>query len=329
MPPEVLAAMARHRAEVSVLLDQISDDVLAAWVRAWSDIEAELLREWPESRILQRRRLEQAKRMAGARIIEAVEATGVTLSARARAMVERGLWEQPELIAAQLPAEAQVSILRPPGAEVDAMVARVQQQVTARTVALSAEATAAMRRSLVLGVAKGENPRDTARRMVTQARGAFEGGLHRAQVIARTEMITAHRDAAELAHRTSADVLKGWVWWAQLGPRTCPSCIAQHGQLHDLDTPGPLDHQQGRCARVPVTKTWEELGFAGVPEPPRPPVESGPDWLARQPESVQRSVLGPKRFEAWKAGDYPPEMWSIRKESADWRPSYHVGPVPD
>src|SRR5699024_8043912 len=143
------------------------------------------------------------------RITEAVEATGATLTGRARAMIERGMREQPELIAAQMPPQMQPSMIRPPGPEVDAMVARVQQQITARTLALSAEATQSMNRALVLGIAKGENPRETARRMVTQAQGVFNGGLQRAQVIARTEMVTAHRDAAELAHRASADVLKG------------------------------------------------------------------------------------------------------------------------
>ena len=326
MPPEVLAELARHRAEVSRMLDQISDEVLATWVRAWSDIEAELLREWPDSRIMQRRRLEQARRMAAARIIEAVEATGVTLAARARAMIERGMWEQPELIAAQMPPQLHATLIRPPGVEVDLMVARVQQQITARTYELSAEATQAMNRALVLGVAKGENPRDTARRMVEQARGAFNGGLNRAQVIARTEMIDAHRDAAEASQNANADVLAGWEWHAQLGPRTCPSCIAQHGRLHDLDEPGPLDHQQGRCARVPVTKTWAELGFPGIEEP-RPRTQTGQEWFEQQPESVQRSILGPKRYEAWLEGDYPPEAWSVRKTTDGWRDSFHVGPV--
>ena len=318
--------MARHRAEVSRMLDQISDEVLATWVRAWSDIEAELLREWPASRAGQRRRLEQARRMAAARVIEAVEATGVTLTASARSMIERGMWEQPYLIAPQLPPQLHATLIRPPGVEVDLMVARVQQQITARTYELSAEATAAMRRALVLGVAKGENPRETARQMVAQARDAFNGGLNRAQVIARTEMIDAHRGAAEASQNANADVLAGWEWHAQLGPRTCPSCIAQHGRLHDLDEPGPLDHQQGRCARVPVTKTWAELGFPGIEEP-RPRTQTGQEWFEQQPESVQRSILGPKRYEAWLEGDYPPEAWSVRKTTDGWRDSFHVGAV--
>lgn len=44
MTPETLAALARQRETVGRMLATISDDVLAAWVRAWYDIERELLR---------------------------------------------------------------------------------------------------------------------------------------------------------------------------------------------------------------------------------------------------------------------------------------------
>ena len=326
MPPETLAALARQREIVGRMLATISDDVLAAWVRAWDDIERELLRIDPTlSARERRRRLEQAKRLAGGRILDAATTMNVTLTANARVLIERGLLEQPELIATQLPPGVTVDLIRPPGAEVDLMVRRTTEQITARTYALSVEATAVMNRALVLGQAAGDNPREVARRMIQQARDGFNGGIARAQVIARTEMIDAHRGAAEASQNANHEVLEGWVWWAQLGPRTCPSCVEQHGRLHRLDEPGPLDHHQGRCARVPRTKTWAELGY-DVPET-RPPIESGHDWFNRQPEHVQRSVLGPKRFEAWQAGDYPPDAWSVRRSTTGWRPSFHVGPV--
>lgn len=326
MPPETLAALARQREVVGRMLATISDDVLAAWVRAWDDIERELLRIDPTlSARERRRRLEQAKRLAGGRILDAAATMNVTLTANARVMIERGLWEQPELIATQLPPGVTVELVRPPGAEVDLMVRRTTEQITARSYALAVEATEVMNRALVLGQAAGDNPRDAARRMIQQARDGFNGGIARAQVIARTELIDIHRQAAEASQNANADVLAGWVWWAQLGPRTCPSCVDQHGKLHPLDEPGPLDHHQGRCARVPRTKTWAELGY-DVPET-RPAVETGRDWFNRQPEGVQRSVLGPKRFEAWQAGDYPPDAWSVRRSATGWRPSYHVGPV--
>ena len=327
MPPETVAALARQREIVGRMLATISDDVMAAWVRAWYDIERELARIDPNlSARERRRRLEQTRRLASDRILDAAATMNVTLTSNARVLIERGLWEQPELIATQLPPGATINLVRPPGAEVDLMVRRTTEQITARSYALAVEATDVMNRALVLGQSAGDNPRDAARRMIQQAGDAFNGGIARAQVIARTEMIDAHRGAAEASQNANTDVLAGWVWWAQLGPRTCASCIEQHGQLHPLDEPGPLDHHQGRCARVPRTKTWAELGF-DVPET-RPTVESGLDWFNRQPENVQREVLGPSRFNAWKAGEYPPDAWSVRRSVDGWRDSFHVGKLP-
>jgi len=74
-----------------------------------------------------------------------------------------------------------------------------------------------------------------------------------------------------------------------------------------------------------VTRSWKELGF-DIPHPPRT-APTGPEWLAKQPEKVQRAVLGPKRYQAWKNGTYPPESWAVRRSTTGWRDSFVVGPV--
>lgn len=307
------------------MLAAISDEILAVWVRAWNDIEAELLTEWPgwtERRI----QLEEARRVAAQKVIQAAEETGVILTQNARAMIERGLWEQPMLLEPQLPPELRASILFPPAGEVDRMVERVTQQITATTYVLSVEASEAVRRSLVLGLAGGENPREVARRMIEMVEGPFNGGVARAQVIARTEMIDAHRDATKLAQDANADILQGWYWYTNLDLRTCPSCVEQHGKLHPLDQPGPLDHQQGRCARLPAVKPWRELGI-DVDGPPGPDIGDGHSWFLNLTPDQQRQVLGPKRYDAWLAGDYPMNVWSVRRSTEGWRDSFGVGPV--
>lgn len=53
---------------------------------------------------------------------------------------------------------------------------------------------------------------------------------------------------------------------------------------------------------APETKTMAELGIPGVEDGPRLNVEPGPDVFARQPQSVQRQVLGPAKFQAWSDG---------------------------
>lgn len=118
----------------------------------------------------------------------------------------------------------------------------------------------------------------------------------------------------------------------------CPSCISHHGELHPLDDPGPLDHHQGRCSRLPVTKTWGQLGYPDIDEPPTALDEdAGYQWFQNQSETMQKNILGPKRYDAWTGGRYPVDDWTIRKHHwsrdengnpvQDWRDSYHVGPV--
>lgn len=329
MPPETLALLAEHRATVGRMLTDITDDVLAAWVRAWSEIEQELiqLRSFTGTATA-RVQLERARDRAAEAILDASFEMNVSLTQNARVMLERGLWEQPQLIASQLPAGADITLLRPPSRELDLIVQRTTEQITARSWALSQDATAAMHRALTTGMAAGVGPARVAERIIEAAQTAFDGGLARAMVIARTEMIDAHRIGAELSQQANTDVLAGWYWWAQLGPRTCPSCIEQHGRLHPIDEPGPLDHHQGRCARVPKTRSWRELGF-DIDEPNIRAPQDGQAWFRTQPETVQRNILGPKRYEAWKAGDYPRERWSVRRTTDGWRPSYHVGPLPN
>ena len=307
----------RQRAAIAELIDEASDEVLLMWARAWTDLRAEIEAEL--ARRGEAAMLTYSADYAGQRLIELGERSAGIVSGAARRLVELSMRDAAALIGAQLP--SLWPLARPAKPELDAIVQRATTQITSRMWVLSDEATEAMRRRLIQGVAAGRNPRDTARLMVADVQDAFDGGLARAQVIARTETIDAYRAGAKAHHEANSDVLAGWVWLAKLSERTCPSCVAMHGTEHDLDEPGPLDHPQGRCSRMPLVKP--EL----VPNAPKPVIESGPEWLARQPEGVQRSVLGPRRFEAWQDGNYPASRWAVRRESEAWRPSYGPGPI--
>ena len=101
-----------------------------------------------------------------------------------------------------------------------------------------------------------------------------------------------------------------------------------HGSVHPLDEPGPLDHQQGRCSRVPVTVSWKDLGI-DAPEPGgRAREGDGERWLRGQPERVQRNILGDRGFEAWRNGDWPASEWTTRRETDGWRDSYGPARMP-
>lgn len=204
--------------------------------------------------------------------------------------------------------------------QIEAIVERTTQQITKAAKPLPFEAQQAMRRELVRAVTMGRNPRDAARDMVRGIEDRWNGGLTRAMTIARTEQLDAYRAASQHVEQANADVLAGWEWHATLSARTCRSCIAMHGTRHDLDEEGPTDHQNGRCARVPVTKTWAELGFKGITEP-KPSTPDADRWFAGLPESDQRELLTDKGYEAWKAGDYPREQWTTTRTVDGWRDS--------
>ncbi len=167
--------------------------------------------------------------------------------------------------------------------------------------------------ALVQGVALGLNPRDVAR----QVRRRFAMGLARALTISRTETLRAYREAAHRSYEANADVVKGWIWHAALGPRTCAACLAMHGTFHRLDERLD-DHPNGRCTPVPVTRSWKEIGdrfgvdLGDVPNR-KPEVTTGEEWLRQQTEEVQRRILGHAGYEAWRSGAVD------LKDFAGWR----------
>lgn len=323
---ETLEALARSRRAVEHLLQGQADDLIGAWLHALQEAKKELDKALSMGDLDRAARLEVSRRAIADQVGEAARATNQTLTPGAKLAVENAASSQEELIASQLPHGLDVGFRRPDPETLKTIVERTTQQITVRTYYLSREAVTAMTRALRLGISGGLNPHEAARRMVADTEGIFNGNITRALVIARTEMLDAHRAAARAVDLANRDILAGWQWYAKLDSRTCPSCIAQHGSLHEVDEPGPLDHHQGRCARLPKAKTWQELGF-GVAEPRGLDFESGPDWFGRQPEEVQRDILGPKRYEAWRAGGYPFSEWSKPRASDGWRTAYHTGKV--
>lgn len=234
------------------------------------------------------------------------------------------------LVTSQLPPSATAASIgwqRVPEQALVAIVQRTTQQIHAATKPLPAEVVKAMKQHLVRGIAVGEHPNRVAAKLLKQVGSEFNGGLSRAMTIARTEMLDAHREAGKAADKKNADVLGAWEWNAKLDARTCPSCIAQHGSRHSLDESGPLDHQCGRCARVPVTKTWKELGFDI--EEPRSATPNAEEWFDNLTPATQKEILGATRLQLLQDGQITWADMSTRRETAGWRDSYHVTPVKD
>jgi hypothetical protein len=141
--------------------------------------------------------------------------------------------------------------------------------------------------AILSGVSMGYNPRKIA----AIVRDAFGQGLTDALRFVRTAQLWSYREANRATYLMNSDVVEGWIWHAEMGPRTCGSCIAMHGTFHELSE-RLNDHHNGRCAPIPAVK-----GFGRVLEE-----GAGEAWFNEQPESVQRQILGSGKYEVWKDG---------------------------
>jgi SPP1 gp7 family putative phage head morphogenesis protein len=189
--------------------------------------------------------------------------------------------------------------------------------------ALYPDAVDRMTTQMINAMALGYNPRKTAEMM----KDGLAAGLNKALVIARTEQLRAYREATYQNYNANQDIVKGWVWHSACDDRTCAACWAMHGTVHALDERLD-DHVCGRCAMVPVTKTWAEMGYAGLAEP-NTDKRSGEEIFGTLDEERQRSILGAGRFDLWQSGDI--EFRSMAKFTDDdvWGRSLRVTPIKD
>lgn len=153
-----------------------------------------------------------------------------------------------------------------------------------------------VRDTLNFGVAAGKNPRVIAREVQQSALIT----RHRALVIARTEIVGAHREAKKQTW-SHTGVVQKWTWVSAKDRRTCAACWAQDGTEHDAGEPMGT-HPQCRCTSVPVTPSWEELGFSGIPDR-RPVLPTGPDTFERLTQGDKLAILGRAKLDAYNAGE--------------------------
>ncbi len=326
------------------------DATTAAIIKAWGTAWNELAQEWDDAlqdlvaaskdgRWPSRRQVVRAKRAQ--RAMATTRAALMDLAADLPVQVTQALptmtrdaveWSN-RITASQYPAQAGTTAQviatfdRVDDAALDAIVRRTTGQVTSLSLPLSPQAEQAMRSVLIRGIAVGDNPIEAAKLMLNRVEDAFNGGRNRALVIARTELVDAHRAAGRVQDLANADVLQGWQWAATLDTRTCPSCWGQHGSVHDLDEAGPLDHQQGRCARVPLVKSWKDLGF-DLDEPASilPDARATFDGLPRE---EQLAIVGAKKLELLDAGKISLGDLSTRRSTPGWRDSFAPTPLAD
>jgi hypothetical protein len=142
--------------------------------------------------------------------------------------------------------------------------------------------------ALINAITLGYNPRKTAGIF----RRVFGASLTDSLRTVRTAQLWSYREANRATYLANSDVVDSWTWFAQLDDRTCASCIAMHGTIHP-NTETLDDHYNGRCAMIPNVK-----GFPPIVE------ETGEAWFGKQDEAIQRRLLGPGKYDAWKNGEF-------------------------
>jgi SPP1 gp7 family putative phage head morphogenesis protein len=160
----------------------------------------------------------------------------------------------------------------------------------------------ALRQVLVDGIALGRNPLETARRAL---REGLARSFTRMATIARTETLRVYRETTQESYRRS-HVVAGYRRLAAKDERTCLGCLMADGQFHTLDEPFDA-HPNDRCTLVPVLNRGAPVDY-----------ETGPEWFVRQPESVQRRMLGTGRWELFQRGDLSLGDLVTRRRDDTW-----------
>lgn len=343
---QTLRLLASLRLEIAHTVDAATAETTRAWALAWNEVAPEWQAaideliatandgRWPSRRqVLRATRAARALEVTRAALDQLATTAGVTVTRTLPSVVDLTDTIHRQLIASQYPPQAgNVATLSGTFSRVDpdaaaAIVKRATQQITALHRPLSAQATQAMKSSLIRGVLIGENPRRAAARMLERVQGDFDGGRTRALVIARTEILDAHRAAAFESDRVNADVLSAWEWISALDKRTCPSCWGMHGTRHPLTEPGPNDHQQGRCSRLTVTKTWRELGFDL--DEPASLVPDAQQTFRALPRTDQAAIMGKGRLDLLDNGTASWSDLAKRRSTDGWRDSYAPASLAD
>lgn len=320
-------------------VDEVTDDMTGSWVGAWgevsgqwSKIATDLSKEtkWPSRIKLLGDSSVTAALRTTARVLSAQERAGVAyMDGELPGAVEGAAKAEDAMITAMLPQQARerrrVAEASASETAVRAIIARASVGITSLMSVMPADVYAGMVAYLVEGVTVGRNPRVVARNILKGMEQKFYWGLNRALTISRTEMIDAMRNAQRATDRNNKDLLEGWRWTTTLDTRTCPSCMAMDGRVFDINTSGPDDHQNGRCARVPKTKSWRDLGI-DIDEP-KDLIPNARQWFDGLPEANKLQIMGKGRLELLTNGDIGWDDLSRFVPNSNWRGSYRPTPL--
>ena len=138
---------------------------------------------------------------------------------------------------------------------------------------------------MIRGMSEGKNPITIAQQLTSDYGWALTDSMR----TVRTANLWSYRESTRANY--AANGVEKWVWLAELDDKTCLSCAAMHGTIHDMSEPLD-DHHNGRCSMLP-------LSIFG-----NPVEQSGEDWFRSLPAEQQRAMMGPGKYQAWQEGKF-------------------------
>lgn len=334
---EALSLARKSRDEVDEALAETTRALTLAWTKVWDELEPEIARtigdlvsegsgDQRPSRVRIRKdeRLQFTMGRVSRSLTHLMTLTRTETAASIKAAISAGDQFQQGIIAAQLPPDHRHLVTESRAGDLAALATRASRRVSALTRSLPDLIDRRVRETIAR-VAMSRLKPDASRVRMAQVEAAFNVGLTHALMIARTEALDAHREAAALAQSRQADVLSGWIWLARLDRWTCSACFVMHGSEHALDEMGPDGHQNCRCQRVPKAKSWKELGI-NLTEP-LDLIPDGRTIFKSLPRDQQLRILGPTRLDLLDRGEIEWGDLATQRQNPGWRRSYVPTPV--
>jgi len=143
-------------------------------------------------------------------------------------------------------------------------------------------------RSLQISFIEGENLSNATRRI----KGAVQMSKRGLEALVRTSNAHIAETVSEATYALNSDLIQGVEWVSTLDSRTTDVCRARDGKRWPVgEGPRPPAHPNCRSTTIPV--------LIGEESPER---ETYPQWLKRQPASVQDNILGPARGKLFRDG---------------------------
>lgn len=127
-------------------------------------------------------------------------------------------------------------------------------------------------------IALGNGPREVAARLAREV----DVPAARLLTIARTEGISAYRDANMVSYQANSDLLDGWIWASTQSENSCLACLSLDGTLFPISETFFPSHPNCRCSPRPSIKGIDSAAPT-----------TGTDWFYGLPEERRLAMVPP------------------------------------